>query len=88
MNVLEKTSTTGAKLRGWASSKVAGVVAVAAAAAAPAISHAQSTSIDVSALVAEISGTKDPVMQVGMAVLGVLVAIACFVFIRKAMRGG
>lgn len=50
-------------------------------------SGAASAAVDVAALVTEMEGNKTPIGLVGMASLGLVVAIAAFVWIRKAMRG-
>jgi hypothetical protein len=46
-------------------------------------SHA---AIDVTALVGEITGVKEPSSQIGMAVLGVIVTIVTFLWIRRAIK--
>ena len=43
--------------------------------------------IDVTDVVTDIEGTKAPIGLIGVAVLGVIVAIAAFGYVRRAIRG-
>ena len=47
---------------------------------------AQSTGVDVTEVVTEISGSKVSVAAIGTAVLSVMVALAVFVWVRRAIR--
>ncbi|WP_120970484.1 major capsid protein [Comamonas sp. lk] len=60
----------------------AALVAIPAFAMATA-SHA---AIDVTGVVTEITGSKDPVGLIGMAILGVAVTLATFLWIRRAIK--
>lgn len=65
-------------------SKVAALIAVAAAgAAATAPAHA---AIDVAGVVTEINGTLTPIGTIGAAVLLVVVGIAAFKWVRRAIH--
>ncbi|MBN9430354.1 MAG: phage coat protein [Burkholderiales bacterium] len=55
------------------------------AAMLPVLSHAQSTGIDVSGVVSGIGDAQAPIVAIGSAVLLVLVAVAVFKWIRRAM---
>lgn len=51
-----------------------------------AVSSAQAAGIDVSSVVTDITDQKGSVSEIGMAILGVVVAIACFMWIRRAIK--
>lgn len=51
-----------------------------------AMATASHAAVDVTGLVTEITGTKDPVGLIGMAVLGVIVTVATFLWIRRAIK--
>lgn len=61
--------------------------ALSLAAGAAVMSHPAMAAIDVTDVVTEIEGTKAPVGLIGVAVLGVIVAIAAFGYVRRAIRG-
>lgn len=62
--------------------------ALSLALAAP-VAFAQSTggAIDVTGIVAKIEAQLGPIGLIGMAVLGVVVALVAFVWVRRSIRG-
>ncbi len=64
----------------------AALVAIPAYALATGQAFAQSTGVDVTDVVAEIGGAKTTVGTIGTTVLGVIVALAVFVWIRRAIK--
>lgn len=62
------------------------LVAIPAYALATGQAFAQSTGVDVTEVVAEITGAKTSVGTIGVTVLGVIVALAVFVWIRRAIK--
>ncbi len=62
------------------------LVAAPASLLVSAQAHAQSAGVDVSDVVTEISGAKGPIGSIGTTVLGVIVTIAVFVWIRRAIK--
>lgn len=48
---------------------------------------AADAAIDVTPVVAKIEATTGPIGLIGLAVLGVIVAIAAFGYVRRAIRG-
>lgn len=51
-----------------------------------AMSQAQAQGIDVSGIVTDIGNQKASVSDIGMVILGVVVAIACFAWIRRSIK--
>lgn len=47
---------------------------------------AQAAAVDVSGVVADIGDQIGSVSDIGMAILGVVVAIACFMWIRRSIK--
>ena len=66
---------------------LAKVGALSLAVGAAVVSHPAMAAIDVADVVTEIEGTKAPIGLVGVSVLGVIVAIAAFGYVRRAIRG-
>lgn len=67
--------------------KSAGLAAVGTAAlvSAPAFASGGGTSVDVGAVVSAINAALGPIGQIGVAVLGVLVGIKVYKWVRRAM---
>ena len=82
MNVIEKTRFAASTAMDYARSKTAAVVVIASAAAMSAPAQA---AIDVTSVVAEIDGTIAPIGLIGAAVLLVVVAVAAFKWVRRAI---
>jgi protein-S-isoprenylcysteine O-methyltransferase Ste14 len=70
------------KAAAWAKSKVGAAVALATVGAMSAPAHAV---IDVAGVVTEIDGTVGPIGLIGAAVLLVVVAVAAFKWVRRAI---
>lgn|GEM_PF-3783442 len=51
-----------------------------------AAASAQAAAVDVSSVVADIGDQVGSVTNIGMAILGVVVAIACFMWIRRSIK--
>ena len=82
MNVIEKTRAVASSAMDYARSKTAAVVAIAFAGAMSAPAQA---AIDVTAVVTEINDTIAPIGLIGAAVLVVVVSIAAFKWVRRAI---
>ena len=82
MNVIEKTRFAASSAMDFARSKTAAVIAIASAAAMSAPAQA---AIDVTSVVAEIDDTIAPIGLIGAAVLLVVVAVAEFKWVRRAI---
>lgn len=62
------------------------LLAIPAYLAATGTAMAQSTGVDVSGLVTEIGAQKASVSSIGLAILGVVLAIVCFAWIRRSIK--
>ena len=51
-----------------------------------AMNQAYAAAIDVSSIVSDIGDQKTSVADIGMVILGVVVAIACFTWIRRSIK--
>ena len=89
MNVIEKTRAAASNAMDWAKSKTTAVVATATAGATSLIgspAFAQSTdAVDVSGVVTKITAQLAPIGLIGVAVLGVVVAVMAFKWVRRAL---
>jgi len=84
MEIKERVSNAAA----WARGKVNALVVVATASAAAAPAFAQETgAIDVADVVAKISAQAVPIAAIGAAILVVVVGIAAFRWVRRAISG-
>lgn len=63
-----------------------GLAAIPAYALTAGSAMAQSTGVDVAGIVTEITGAKASISTIGIAVLGVVVALAVFAWVRRAIR--
>ena len=82
MNVIKKTRAAASSAMDYARSKTTAVIAIASAAAMSAPAQA---AIDVTSVVAEIDDTIAPIGLIGAAVLLVVVAVAAFKWVRRAI---
>lgn len=62
------------------------LLAIPAYVAATGTALAQSTGVDVTSLSSEITAQKASVTTIGMAILGVVLAIVCFNWIRRSIK--
>ncbi len=89
MQVIEKAQAAAVSAYDWAKSKTTSVVAIASAAAATITTSpafAQSTgAVDVADVVAKIGAQLGPIGLIGVAVLGVVVAVKAFQWVRRAL---
>lgn len=83
MEILSAVKEKAQGVKSWATSKVAGVVAVATAGAATMPAHAQA--VDVSDVVTTITAQLGPIGLIGVAVLGVMVAIKAYKWVSRAL---
>jgi hypothetical protein len=62
------------------------LLAIPAYLAATGTALAQSTGVDVTSLASEITAQKTSVTTIGLAILGVVLAIVCFNWIRRSIK--
>lgn len=89
MNVIEKTRAAASNAMDWAKSKTSTVIAIGtagAAAVATSPAFAQSNgAVDVSDVLTKIGAQLGPIGLIGVAVLGVVVAVKAFQWVRRAL---
>ena len=89
MNVIEKTRAAASNAMDWAKSKTSTVVAIGTAGATSLIgspAFAQATNaVDVSDVITKIGAQLGPIGLIGVAVLGVVVAVKAFKWVRGAL---
>jgi hypothetical protein len=88
MNVIEKTHAAAVDAYEWAKSKTSTVVAIGtagAAAVATSPAFAAGEAVDVTDVVTKIGAQLVPIGLIGVAVLGVVVAVKAFQWVRRAL---
>lgn len=88
MNVIEKTRAAASNAMDWAKSKTSTVVAIGtagAAAVATSPAFAAGEAVDVADVVTKIGAQLAPIGLIGVPVLGVVVAVKAFKWVRGAL---